>query len=102
MVAPGVKTDTSFVQRKTADEVLRLPPFDFSKALGSGETLNSIASRVEPSGELSVTNETVSGALAQVLVSAGVDGKVYQVIAKVTTTSNQTLELAGLVRIGPP
>lgn len=86
----------------------RLLAFDFAPLLASGETLStqSVAATVytgtdaSPSGVIS-GSATASGSVVSQKVAGGTAGNIYNLICTVTTSTGQTLKIAGLLAILP-
>ena len=92
---------------KRAGEVKTLT-FDFGSQLAASETIStqSVAATVwtgtdaSPSGVIS-GSATASGSVVSQKVTSGTAGNVYNLICTVTTSTSQTLKIAGLLAILP-
>jgi hypothetical protein len=86
----------------------RLLAFDFGSLLASSETIStqSVAATVytgtdaSPSGVIS-GSATASGSVVSQKVTGGTAGNIYNLICTVTTSTSQTLKIAGLLAIIP-
>ena len=89
----------------------RLYDFDFTRLLGTGETLASVISTTQQEVDTSTTPHTLkattdltlgvpafSGAIAQIRISTCVKGKRYKVEMNVTTSGSNTLQLEGFIQ----
>lgn len=83
--------------------------WDFASLLAAGETISTTAvtasvysgTDASPSSILSGSPSS-SGTVLTQAVTAGTLGVIYQVIAQITTSASQTLQLASLIAIVPP
>lgn len=83
-------------------------PFDFISKLSPGETLvsavcsASVYTGVDPlPANLISGTATISGTIVNQLVTTGVLGVIYDVLARATTSLGQVLELSGYLAIVP-
>lgn len=83
--------------------------FDFTKELAEGTTLSSptvaksVISGTDPGAAgLTVGSASVAGSLVQALVSAGVEGAVYKLLARATASNGEVHEIAARLGIGEP
>ena len=96
----GVRTDPDTRPEHGTSEVRRVV-FDFTKDLLTGESISTyVSTTFTPTTPLVVDGTpSFSGALLNVLVKDGNAGETYQLVAKVTTSSGQTLESGGTVYV---
>lgn len=83
-------------------------PFDFISKLSPGETLLtstcfvSVYSGVDAfPGNLIGGTPTISGTIVNQLITAGVLGVIYDILARATTSLSQVIELSGYLVIIP-
>lgn len=84
-------------------------PFDFTSKLAQGETISTCSCKVyvytgtdtNPNAMLATASASFSGSVVNQLVTAGVVGTIYELLATVTTSLNQTLELSGYLAVVP-
>lgn len=97
----GIKTAPE-VLNKTPDEI-RVVNFEFASSdLATGETITAIFSvTISPSGagHLNKDSQSVSGTVAQLVLSAGVLNQTYDVDVEVTTSAGQKLQACGKMKV---
>ena len=74
---------------------------DFSPLLAAGEALTGTPAITVPTGDLTVADVTVSGSIVSLTISGtGTQGNYSSLLIDVTTTSERTISLTGLVVTG--
>ena len=79
----------SFPARDPAD--ISEHRFDWSKFLGSGETVTSATVTAEPTG-LTISEPVIAGSVVTVVISGGVTGSTYEVNCRIETSLGLTFE----------
>lgn len=70
--------------------------FDFTEALPSAVTLATVVNiTADPTGDLTIMPGMISGSRVQTLISGGVDGRMYRLLCRATTSVGETLEVCG-------
>lgn len=82
--------------------------FDFTSALGSGETIStqSVAASVYSGTDASPSSivsgsASASGAVVSQKITAGVVGVIYELACTITTSAGQTLVISGYLAVIP-
>lgn len=82
--------------------------FDFSSQLDSGVTIStqvvtaSVYSGTDASPSDVISGAaSASGAVVSQKITAGVEGVIYKLLCKITTSDSQTLELSGYTAVTP-
>lgn len=101
----GTSTRTIF-QPKTDSSIVTLT-FDFTSQLAAGETLSTatvtaaVWSGTDASVDIFSGSPAASNGLVTQKIKNGVLGVIYKLLASVTTSAGQTLEMAGYLAIIP-
>lgn len=94
-----------YFSSKRVGETITLT-FNFSRLLGTGETINSATWSIEvvdgvdasPSSMIS-GSESISGSKVSQLVTGGVHDVVYRMVCAVTTSTGQIIHGTGLLKV---
>jgi len=82
--------------------------WDFTSQLSAGETISTAPTTASvysgtdatPSGIIS-GSPTINGALVSQLITAGLQGNIYELLCTATTSASQVLQLSGFLAVLP-
>lgn len=104
---PGLYGDRVILPAKKLGETVFLA-IDFISKLGAGETIVSavctctVYTGNDPSPSAVISGASlISGTIVSQLVTGGVLGTIYEILAKATTSLGQTIELPGFLAVVP-
>ena len=72
---------------------------EFANQLASGDSLASITSVTESTGDITITSTAISGTTVQATYASGTDGTTYTITAIVVTTNGETIETDVYLRV---
>lgn len=72
---------------------------EFSNQLASGDSLSTLTSVLEATGDITITSKSISGTTVLGTYSGGTDGTTYAIVAIVVTTDGETIESDVYLRV---